>query len=240
MTVEIKRISSIRTVCLCTVIESEQFLQENDRRPKQLRQSLGTNLVNPYYAFNPDSMGGNMPNVQLQQNNLVNNQQGSCTCACGEMSYGPPVPCTDPQKCVSYCLQMYPGQCTLVNTFGCCGSSCQYFQTQSLERRSCTCNCGGQQLVDAAETCVSSQACLARCFLKYPQVCTQATAQACCGRDCQSYSQAVSTSCSCRCQGNTYYPAPTCSNAEGCVSTCMTVRQLFPSDDRLQSCRIES
>lgn len=178
--------------------------------------------------------------MQLQQNNLINNQQASCTCACGEMSYGPPVPCRDPQTCVSYCLQMYPAQCTLVNTFGCCGSSCQYFQTQSLDRRSCTCNCAGQQYIDAGETCVSSQACLTRCFLKYPQVCSATTTQACCGRDCQSYSQAVATSCSCRCQGNTFYPAPSCSNSEGCVSTCMTVCKLLLSENRLQRCPIAS
>ncbi|CAF1294185.1 unnamed protein product, partial [Adineta steineri] len=191
------------------------------KRPQQ-RQSLGTNLIDPYYAFNPDYMGGNMPNVQLYENSPTINRPSSCTCSCGDMTFGPPVSCVSAQICVAYCLQMYPGQCTLVNTFGCCGSSCQYFQSQSLENRFCACNCGGQQYFNPVDTCTSSQACLTTCLQNFPQVCIPVTTQACCGQDCKSYSQSVANACACRCQGNTYYPSPTCTNAEGCVSTCMT------------------
>ena len=199
----------------------------NDANPKQLaqlRQSLGTNLADPYYAFNPDYMGGNMPNIQLSSNTINSGLSGSCTCSCGDLSYGPPITCASPQTCVAYCLQMYPGQCTLVNTFGCCGSSCQYFQAQSLETRSCTCNCAGQHFINPTDTCVSSQACLTRCLANFPQACTATTTQACCGQDCQSYTQAVADACACTCQGNSYYPAPKCSSPDGCISTCMTVR----------------
>jgi hypothetical protein len=172
-------------------------------------------------------MGGNMPNIQLYQNNVNNGQPRSCTCTCGDMSYGPPVECFGPQTCVAYCLQMYPGRCTLVNTFGCCGSSCQYFQAQSLETRSCICNCAGQQFLNPIDTCTSPQACLTRCLTNFPQACTPTTTQACCGQDCQSYSQAVAHACACRCQGNIYYPSPKCVSPEGCVSTCLTVRKYY-------------
>ncbi|CAF1047924.1 unnamed protein product [Adineta steineri] len=207
------------------LVDGKEVLKTNDINPKQrtnLRQSLGTNLVDPYYAFNPDYMGGNMPNVQLYQGNIASGLSSSCTCTCGDMSYGPPASCAGPQACVAYCLQMYPGQCTLVNTYGCCGSSCQYFQAQSLENRYCTCNCGGQQFLNPVNTCVSSQACLTRCLTDFPQACTTATTQACCGQDCQSYSQAVSNACACTCQGASYYPSPTCTTPNGCISTCMT------------------
>ncbi len=140
------------------------------------------------------------------------------------MSYGPPVSCISPQTCVGYCLQMYPAQCTLVNTYGCCGSACQYFQAQSLETRHCTCNCGGRQYLNPVDTCTSSESCLTRCLTSFPQACTPPITQACCGDDCRSYSQAVAHSCACRCQGNTYYPSPKCATPDGCVSTCMTVR----------------
>jgi hypothetical protein len=213
-------------------IEEEQVLQANGIHPKQRlqqqqRQSLGTNLVDPYYAFNPDYMGGNMPNAQLYQNNLNNGGLGTCTCTCGDVFYGPPVTCVGPQTCVAYCLQMYPGQCTVVNTYGCCGSSCQYFQAQSLENRYCTCNCAGQQFLNPVDTCISSPACLTRCLTNFPQACTTINTQACCGQDCQSYTQAVADACACRCQGNIYYPSPNCVSPEGCVSTCMTVRDIL-------------
>lgn len=55
-------------------------------------------------------------------------------------------------------------------------------------------------------------------------MCTSMNTQACCGQNCQSYSQKVSQACACQCQGKTFYPSPTCSNAEGCISTCMTVK----------------
>jgi len=194
------------------------------KRPQQ-RQSLGTNLVDPYYAFNPDYMGGNMPSVQLYPNNPGPGLPSSCTCSCGDMSYGPPVGCVSAQTCVAYCLQMYPGQCTIINTYGCCGSACQYFQSQSLENRYCSCNCGGQQFVDPIDICTSSESCLTKCLSNFPQVCLPTTTQACCGQDCKSYSQTVANSCACRCRGNTYYPSPTCMNAEECVSTCMTVKE---------------
>ncbi|CAF3558786.1 unnamed protein product, partial [Rotaria sordida] len=167
-------------------------------------------------------MGGNMPNIQLYENNLNNGQPSTCTCTCGDMFYGPQIACVNPQTCVEYCLQMYSGRCTLVNTYGCCGSSCQYFQVQSLQTRYCTCNCADQQFVNPTDTCISSQACLIQCRVKYPQVCMTITTQACCGQDCQSYSQAVADACSCQCQGNTYYPSPKCSNPEECINTCMT------------------
>jgi hypothetical protein len=204
-------------------LEGKQVSQTNNIDPKQ-RQSIGTNLVDPYYAFNPDYNGGNMPNIQLYENNVNNGRPSSCTCTCGGMSYGPPVSCITPQTCVAFCLQMYPGQCTLVNTYGCCGSSCQYFQAQSLETRYCSCNCAGQQFLNPINTCTSSDACLTRCLTNFPQACLTTTTQGCCGQDCQSYSQAVSHSCACQCQGNTYYPSPKCATREGCVSTCMTVR----------------
>ncbi|UJR22653.1 hypothetical protein I4U23_025692 [Adineta vaga] len=200
---------------------SSEKLKIDPKRPQQ-RQSLGTNLVDPYYAFNPDYMGGNMPNIQIFQNPSDVNRPGSCTCSCGDMSFGPPVACVSAQTCVSYCLQMYPGQCTLVNTYGCCGSSCQYFQSQSLDNRYCSCNCAGQQYFNPVDTCTSSQACLTRCLTNFPQVCIPTATQACCGQDCKSYSQTVANACACRCQGTTYYPSPPCMNAESCVSTCMT------------------
>ena len=165
-----------------------------------------------------------MPHVSLLQNNAESDRTRSCTCTCGERSYGPPVVCLGAQTCVAYCLEVYHEQCTVVNTFGCCGASCQYLQTQSLERRVCTCNCAGQQFAHPMDTCVSTQACLTRCLTVHADICTPTTAQACCGQDCQSYSQAVANSCACRCQTNTYYPSPKCSNPEACVSTCMTVR----------------
>ncbi len=206
------------------LIEGEKASQTNDINPKQRQRQLGTNLVDPYYAFNPDYNGGNMPNVQLYPNNANNILPSSCACACGDASYGPPVSCVNPQTCVAYCLQMYPGQCTLVNTYGCCGASCQYFYVPSLETQHCTCNCAGQQFLNPIDTCTSSQSCLTRCLNNFPQACTTLTTQACCGQDCQTYSQAVADSCACRCQGNTYYPSPKCFGPEGCVSTCMTVR----------------
>ncbi|CAF4493503.1 unnamed protein product [Rotaria socialis] len=205
--------------------EGKQELRTNNITQKQLRQkrqSLGTNLNDPYYAYNPDYMGGNMPNVQLYQNNVNNGQQSSCTCNCGEMSYGPPVICTNPQTCVAYCLQMYPGQCTLINTYGCCGSSCKYFQSQSLQNRFCTCNCGGQQFFNPTDTCSSSQSCLILCRSKYPQTCMTITTEACCGTDCQTYSQAIANTCACQCHGYTYYPSPRCSSPERCINICMT------------------
>ena len=170
-------------------------------------------------------MGGNMPNVQLYQNNMNNGRPSICTCTCGDRSFTPPASCTTAQTCVAYCLQMFSGQCTVVNTYGCCGSSCQYFQAQSLETRYCTCNCAGQHFVNPIDTCVSTQACLTRCLTNFPQACTPTATQACCGQDCQTYSQAVSDACACRCQGNTYYPSPKCTSSEGCVSTCMTVSE---------------
>ncbi len=208
------------------LIGEEQVSQKNEINPKQRtqqRQSLGTNLVDPYYAFNPDYMGGNIPNIQLHPNNVNNVLPSSCACSCGDTSFGPPVLCINPQTCVAYCLEAYPGQCTVVNTFGCCGSACQYLQAQSLETQHCTCNCGGQQFLNPINTCISSQACLIQCLTNFPQACTPITTQACCGQNCESYSQAVADSCACQCQGNTYYPSPKCFSPEGCVSTCMTV-----------------
>lgn len=206
------------------VIEEQQVSSTNELNRKQ-RQLLGTNLLNPYYAFNPDYMGGNMPNVQLYQNNINNGQPSTCTCTCGDVSFRPSASCITAQTCVAYCLQMYPGRCTVVNTYGCCGSSCQFFQAQSLDTRYCTCNCAGQQFLNPIDTCVSTQACLTRCLTNFPQACTPTATQACCGQDCQSYSQAVADACACRCQGNTYYPSPKCASPEGCVSTCMTVSE---------------
>ena len=172
-------------------------------------------------------MGGNMPNIPLFQNDPQLIQPGSCACSCAYMSFAPPISCSNPQNCVVYCMQMYPGHCTLINTYGCCGSSCQYFQSQSLDNRYCLCNCAGQQYFNPVDTCTSSQACLSRCLANFPQICIPAITQACCGQDCKSYSQAVANSCACRCRGNTYYPSPKCIYPEGCVSTCMTVRK-FP------------
>ncbi|CAF5185400.1 unnamed protein product, partial [Rotaria magnacalcarata] len=207
-------------------IEGKQALRTSNITQKQLRQKrqpFGTNPNDPYYAYNPDYMGGNMPNVQLYQNNVNNGQPSSCTCNCGEMSYGTSVTCTNPQICVAYCLQMYPGQCTLINTYGCCGSSCKYFQSQSFQSRFCTCNCGGQQFFSPTDTCSSSQSCLILCRSKYPQACMTITTEACCGTDCQTYSQAIANSCACQCQGDTYYPSPRCSSPERCISMCMTM-----------------
>jgi len=164
-----------------------------------------------------------MPSVQSFQSNVDPNRPGTCTCSCGDMSYGPPIPCVHPQNCVSYCLQMYRGQCTIINTFGCCSGNCQYFQSQALENRYCSCNCAGQQYFNPVDTCTSSDTCLTRCMSSFSQVCAPANTQACCGQDCTSYSQAVATSCACRCRGNTYYPSPQCLSGEACVSTCMTV-----------------
>jgi hypothetical protein len=211
------------------ILEGADVYQTNDvnaKRPQQ-RQAPGSNLVDPYYAFNPDFMGGNIPNIPLYENNLGIVLPGSCRCSCGDISFGPPISCINAQICVAYCLQMYPGQCTLVNTFGCCGPSCQYFQSQSLENRYCSCNCGGQQFFNPIDTCSSAESCLTRCLANFPQVCVPMITQACCGQDCRSYSQSVANSCACRCQGNTFFPSPQCFNAESCVATCMTVRKLF-------------
>lgn len=166
-----------------------------------------------------------MPNVQLSQNDINNGRPSTCACTCGDVSFRPSASCINAQTCVALCLQSYPGQCTVVNTYGCCGSSCQFFQTQSLDTRYCTCNCAGQQFLNPIDTCVSTQACLTRCLTNFPQACTPTATQACCGQDCQSYSQAVADACACRCQENTYYPSPKCTSAEGCVSICMTVSE---------------
>lgn len=166
-----------------------------------------------------------MPNVDLNQNNLNFGLPSSCRCSCGDLSFGPPISCVHPQTCIAYCLQMYPAQCTLVNTYGCCGSSCQYFQSQSLDTRHCSCNCAGQQFFNPIDPCMSSQSCLTQCLANFPQVCIPTATQACCGQDCKSYSQSVANACACRCRGNTYYPSPQCFNAESCVDTCMTVRK---------------
>jgi len=219
---EMVRLQVIVLFYVFILVESEQIV--NPKQRFYQRQSLGTNLVDPYYAFNPDYNGGNMPNIPLYQTNFNTGGSGSCKCSCGDVSFGPPASCVNAQTCVAYCLQMYPGRCTLVNTYGCCGTSCQYFQTQSLETRYCTCNCGGQQFLNPIDTCASSQSCLTRCLANFPQACQPTTTQACCGQDCQTYAQAVTDSCACQCQGNTFYAAPKCSSAEGCVSICMTVR----------------
>lgn len=171
-------------------------------------------------------MNGNRPNIQFNQNGP--NRPGVCSCTCGDISYAPPITCTNAQTCVAHCLQMYPTQCTLVNTYGCCGTSCQFFQSQSLDTRYCTCNCAGQQFLHSDETCTSPELCLTKCLMKFSHMCTSLNTQACCGQDCQSYSQKVSTSCACQCQGKTFYPAPTCSSAEGCINTCMTVSFVLP------------
>jgi len=205
------------------LIEGEQASQTNNIDSKQ-RPQQRQSLVDPYYQFNPDYMGGNIPNIQPYQPNINNGIPNSCTCTCGTMSYGPPIECLGPQQCVAYCLQMYHGQCTIINTYGCCGSSCQYFEAQSFETLHCTCNCAGQQFLNPIDTCTSSQTCLTRCLTNFPQACMPITTQGCCGQDCQSYSQAVANSCACRCRGNTYFPSPTCISPEACVSTCMTVR----------------
>ena len=168
-------------------------------------------------------MGGNMPNIAIYQNPVDPSRPSSCTCSCGDFSYGPPVQCFHPQTCVAYCMQMYRGQCTLINTYGCCGSACEYFQSTSLENRYCTCSCAGQQYYNPVDTCTSSQSCLTRCIANFPQACIPVATQACCGQDCLSYSQAVGNACACRCKGNTYYPSPQCISGEGCVATCMTV-----------------
>ncbi|CAF4901763.1 unnamed protein product [Rotaria sp. Silwood1] len=211
-------------IYVCLIIEETEPSQIKDIDPKrpQQRQALGSDLIDPYYAFNPDYMGGNMPNIPLYQNNLDIIGPSSCRCSCSYMSFGPPITCINAQTCIAYCLQMYPGQCTLINTYGCCGSSCQYFQSQSLDNRYCLCNCAGQQYFNPVDTCMSSQACLTRCLSNFPQICIPIATQACCGQDCRSYSQTVANACACRCQGNTYYPSPKCSNPEECVSTCMT------------------
>ncbi|CAF4309807.1 unnamed protein product [Rotaria socialis] len=202
-------------------IESAQTNNIDSKR-SQPRQGLGITLVDPYYAFNPDYMGGNMPNVPLYQDNFAPNRPSSCRCSCGYMSFAPPITCMGAQSCVSYCLQMYPGHCTLINTYGCCGSSCRYFQSESLDNRYCLCNCAGQQYLNPVDQCTSSQACLTKCLAHFPQICIPIATQACCGQDCKSYSQTVANLCACRCQGNTYYPSPKCMNPEECVSTCMT------------------
>ena len=164
-----------------------------------------------------------MPNIAIYQNPVDPSRPSSCTCSCGDFSYGPPVQCFHPQTCVAYCMQMYRGQCTLINTYGCCGSACEYFQSTSLENRYCTCSCAGQQYYNPVDTCSSSQSCLTRCIANFPQACIPVATQACCGQDCLSYSQAVGNACACRCKGNTYYPSPRCISGEGCVATCMTV-----------------
>lgn len=196
------------------------------QRPHQRQAAPGSNLIDPYYAFNPDYMGGNMPNIPIVDTNMNFGVFSTCRCACADLSFAPPISCDHPQLCVAYCLRMYPAQCTLVNTFGCCGSSCQYFQSQSLENRHCSCNCGGQQFFNPIDTCTSPQSCFAQCLANFPQACVPVFTQACCGQDCRSYAQSVANSCACRCKGNTYFPAPKCMNAESCVSTCMTVRRI--------------
>jgi len=210
-------------ILLCVeCIDTSKTEKIEPKRP-QSRQTLGSNLVDPYYAFNPDFMGGNMPNIPLYQTNVDFGRPSSCRCSCGDLSFGPPISCVHPQTCVAYCLQMYPGHCTLINTYGCCGTSCQYFQSQVLDNRHCSCNCAGQQFFNPVDHCISSQACLTRCLSNFPQVCIPTATQACCGQDCQSYSQTIANACSCQCKGSTFYPSPQCNNAESCVSTCMTV-----------------
>jgi hypothetical protein len=161
--------------------------------------------------------------IPSYQSNADSGRPGTCTCSCGDISFAPPIACAHPQNCVAHCLRLFRGQCTIINTYGCCGSRCQYFESQSLENRYCTCNCAGQQYFNPIDTCTSSQACLTRCMSNFPQACGATTTQACCGQDCTSYSQAVATACACRCRGNTHYPSPRCLSGEGCVSTCMTV-----------------
>ena len=165
-----------------------------------------------------------MPNAPTYQSNPNPSRPSSCTCSCGEVSFGPPVACISAQTCIAFCLQMYPGQCTIINTYGCCGTSCQYFQSQSLQNRYCSCGCGGQTYYNPVDTCTSAQSCLTRCIANFPQACAPPATQACCGQDCVSYSQSIATSCACRCRGSTYYASPQCLSGEDCVNTCMTVR----------------
>ena len=172
-------------------------------------------------------MPGSRPDASLIQPG----QMSACSCKCGDVSFGPPVTCQNAEMCIAHCLQMYPGQCTVVNTYGCCGSSCQYFQSQSLDTRICTCNCANQRFSIPEQKCSSPQSCLTKCLTKFPQQCSTNNAQACCAQECQTYSQLISNACACRCQGNTYYPAPKCSNAEGCVDTCLTVSHECSSID---------
>ena len=143
----------------------EQKTNKLDSKQRGLgRQSFGTNLVDPYYAFNPDYMGGNMPALQSYQSSVPDlTRPSTCRCSCADISYAPQISCIHPQQCVMACLQMYGGQCTIINTYGCCGSSCQYFQSQSLTNRYCTCNCAGQQYYNPVDTCSSAQSCLTRC-----------------------------------------------------------------------------
>lgn len=191
-----------------------------DAQLNQELQQRSSNLVDPYYAFNPDYRPVNVPSS-------VKSGVSACTCTCGDMSYSPPVRCDNPDHCINYCLQMYPDQCTVVNTYGCCGTSCRFFETQTHDTRYCTCNCADRQLTITDDKCSSAEACLTRCLNKFPLQCQSTTTQACCGQECQSFTQRITNVCACTCQGNTFYPAPKCSSADGCVTTCMTVWNIF-------------
>ena len=205
------------------MLDEQKISKVDSKQRGMARQPLGTSLVDPYYAFNPDYMGGNMPDLGSYQSVPDVTRPSTCRCSCADISYAPPISCIHPQQCVLACLQMYGGQCTIINTYGCCGSSCQYFQSQSLTNRYCSCNCAGQQYYNPVDTCTSAQSCLTRCTDSFPQVCQPSTTQACCGSDCTSYSQAIATSCACTCRGNIYYPSPQCLSGEACVATCLTV-----------------
>ena len=168
-----------------------------------------------------------MANIPLHQDNFNSDigRPGTCRCSCADASFTPSIPCVHPQVCVAYCLQTYPARCTLMNTLGCCGSLCQYFQSRTLENRRCSCSCGGQQFFDPLDTCISSELCLTRCLENFPRVCVPLVTQACCGQDCTSDSKSLANMCACRCRENTYYPSLQCDDAQSCLSTCMTVRK---------------
>ena len=127
-------------------------------------------------------------NTQACCGNDCRNSFPMCTCMCGDMPYRTlPIACGSGQQCVQACLRSV-AQCTITNTYGCCGSDCSSFMP------TCRCECGSNVYYPLS-ICATAEQCTNTCISQYGHVCTPRNTIGCCnGTVCTTRNRFVGVS----------------------------------------------
>ncbi|CAF1286114.1 unnamed protein product [Didymodactylos carnosus] len=178
--------------------------------------NTGINQQQPYYLgnINPQVLFGFVP-------------PNTCVCSCSSITYNPLQTCSNSQACLLSCSTTYSNCVSNAIQAVCCGSDCINYGNTALAATNtdqCRCNCGGGTYYPPTTTsssCSSPLSCAQTCMQAYPTLCYTSNTQGCCGMNCAMYSQTASI-CTCYCQRGTFNPAPSCTNGQSCMSTCLT------------------
>lgn len=144
-------------------------------------QSCLDTCISSYGACTPD-------NTQACCGNDCRNTFSSCTCMCGSTAYQVlPMACGSSQQCVQACLQTV-SQCSLMNTYACCGSDCASFIP------TCRCQCG-RSVYYSTTNCMTAEQCTNACISQYGHICTPTNTLGCCnGTFCTNRNRFVGVS----------------------------------------------